>query len=212
MDSEHSILTTSPSMSSSETNESIINRKREHRGLPSSFSSNLSRRISPPRPQARDATPRGNRSVKSIVAWLESSPNSPKPSQKTNAASIAKHVSPTAGVKHSKHQYSQPDVEEYSLTLLNYRKYFTEKPLGRCLDDATQNETVDLPVSEIPKGVKQDSSICSNPTSVHDASPASGSRPSVEGDLASMKQIEHEKLVIHEFSQTRRKSTEVKAF
>lgn len=28
-----------------------------------------------------------------------------------------------------------PDVEEYSLTLLRYRQYFTEKPLGRSLDD-----------------------------------------------------------------------------
>ncbi|KFA64978.1 hypothetical protein S40285_10146 [Stachybotrys chlorohalonatus IBT 40285] len=212
MDSDHSILTTSPSMSSSETNESIINRKREHRGLPSSFSSNLSRRISPPRPQARDATPRGNRSVKSIVAWLESSPNSPKPSQKTNATSVAKHVSPTAGVTHSKHQYSQPDVEEYSLTLLNYRKYFTGKPLGRCLDDATQNETISSPIFEVPKGVKQDSSIYSNPTSVPDASPAVGSRPSVDCDLASINQFEHENLVTHEFYQTRRKSAEVKAF
>ena len=33
-----------------------------------------------------------------------------------------------------------PGVEEYSLTLLRYRQYFTEKPLGRCLDGSPTND------------------------------------------------------------------------
>lgn len=41
-----------------------------------------------------------------------------------------------------------PDIEEYSLTYLKYKKYFTEKPLARCLDGVTADLS-QMPLDEI---------------------------------------------------------------
>ncbi|KAK5987273.1 hypothetical protein PT974_11397 [Cladobotryum mycophilum] len=128
-----------------DTKDSIINRKKELKGLSSSFSSNLGRRISPPQSRkTSDSTTSHNRSVKSIVAWLESSTGS-----NADGSSSSKHsgeelktdvslgsVSSAGLTSQCSRQtlHSALDVEEYSLTLLKYKKYFTERPLGRCLD------------------------------------------------------------------------------
>ena len=37
-------------------------------------------------------------------------------------------------------EYRAKDVEDYSLTLLKYREYYTEKPLGRCLDEEDKEQ------------------------------------------------------------------------
>jgi hypothetical protein len=128
-----------------EADGSIINRKRELKGLPSSFSSNLGYRVSPPRrPSLDNTTPNGGRSVKAIVAWIEASPSSPNPGTPALGGSARGHarIPPSPTVVTSSR--SQPnlqgtatDVEEYSLTLLKYRKYFTEQPLQRCLSVET---------------------------------------------------------------------------
>ena len=138
----------SPSTMIRDSSDSIINRKREHRGILSSFSSNLGRpQISPPRAQREfDAAPggRNGNSVKSIVAWIESSKKQSPSAQSKNGGtsgvkqSADKPSSPSLPL-HAVQQTVQmpPDVEEYSLTLLRYRQYFTEKPLVRCLDNAS---------------------------------------------------------------------------
>ncbi|KFH44721.1 hypothetical protein ACRE_044850 [Hapsidospora chrysogenum ATCC 11550] len=125
---------------------SIINRKREYKGPSSNFSSNLGRaRVSPPRHHRdRNAGTPGScngRSVKTIVAWLESS-SADNPTPLTPRVPLRSKVSP--GVPplpaSSAVQVLTPDVEEYSLTLLRYRQYFTEKPLGRCLDGTSESD------------------------------------------------------------------------
>jgi hypothetical protein len=140
-----------PCFNSSPSEEGdIMSRKRELKGLPSSFSSNLGYRAtssaSSRRPSLPGVNPNPSRSVKSIVAWIESSPAStplstprglphaalgltpPSPTRtRTFSGQSLPGIKPvTAGL---------PEVEEYSLTLLKYRKYFTERPLARCLDD-----------------------------------------------------------------------------
>lgn len=123
------------------TDEGVMHRKKELRGLPSSFSSNIGQRISPtrlPTPTSRTTTKDG-RSVRSIVAWLESAATNADTSRDdlksvhsvatissagSNSSLLSRHTIPGA-----------EDVEEYSLTLLKYKKYYTEVPLGRCLDE-----------------------------------------------------------------------------
>ena len=134
--------------------ESMINRRRERKGLPSSFSSNLSRpRVSPPRTTgeggAAQRSAGGNSSVKAIVAWLESSSSqqttfvSPGDGESTKSKlSSVRTPSPvlaTAAPVAQTTIQTSPDVEEYSLTLLEYRQYFTASPLGRCLDEQLVN-------------------------------------------------------------------------
>ncbi|EHK26266.1 uncharacterized protein TRIVIDRAFT_36093 [Trichoderma virens Gv29-8] len=133
---------------SQHTDESIINRKRELKGLSSSFSSNIGQRI-PPSHLSSTSNPlkSDGRSVKSIVAWLESASTNADTSRYSgddiksvhsvgtissagsNSSLLSRHTIPGAS-----------DVEEYSLTLLKYKKYYTEVPLGRCLDGHEQDE------------------------------------------------------------------------
>ncbi|KAI9167580.1 hypothetical protein HJFPF1_03711 [Paramyrothecium foliicola] len=121
----------------------IMNRKRELKGLPSSFSSNLGCRVSPPRQAAlHGVTLKGSRSVKSIVAWIESSPSnagSPNTSQDDSTCALARITPSPSGAVSLQAEFAPPvtsEVEEYSLTLLRYRSYFTDRPLGRCLDES----------------------------------------------------------------------------
>ncbi|KAL7914896.1 hypothetical protein GGI35DRAFT_163327 [Trichoderma velutinum] len=132
------------------TDESIINRKRELKGLSSSFSSNIGQRISPTHlPSSSSKSKNDGRSVKSIVAWLESASANANASKHSgddiksihsvgtissagsNSSLLSRHTIPGAS-----------DVEEYSLTLLKYKKYYTEVPLGRCLDGHGQDDTL----------------------------------------------------------------------
>lgn len=155
MASDGEIKPATPTQSIHNSDDCVINRKREHRGLPRSFSSNLGQpRISPRSHQEREGTPRSNAgSVKAIVAWLEASKstNTDSPSAVSGDAesmrsklSIATS-SPSLATESSQLSLpTSPDVEEYSLTLLKYRQYFTETPLGRCLDSpsTTNSQTV----------------------------------------------------------------------
>lgn len=132
-----------------------MNRKIERRGIPGSFSANLGRRTSSPREiDNRDATMQrngGNTSVKAIVAWLESSskdgahsPTSISSDSRSKSSLAASTLSRTAAaavttpVKTQPSLPMAPDVEEYSLTLLKYQEYYTERPLGRCLDKKSE--------------------------------------------------------------------------
>lgn len=127
---------------------SIINRGRQTKGITGSFSANLSRRVTPPRSERRD---KDGRSVKSIVAWIEASPNSKNtarprltPSSST-MASTSRRGSLCASVTTSDlgpKGTPAHDVEDYSLEMLGYRQYFTETPLGRCLDEPKGSEPV----------------------------------------------------------------------
>ncbi|KAL7954841.1 hypothetical protein V8C34DRAFT_293207 [Trichoderma compactum] len=131
------------------TDESVIDRKRELKGLSSSFSSNIGQRISPTHlPSSSNKSKNDGRSVKSIVAWLESASANSDASKHSgddiksvhsvgtissagsNSSLLSRHTIPGAS-----------DVEEYSLTLLKYKKYYTEVPLGRCLDGHGQDDT-----------------------------------------------------------------------
>lgn len=129
------------SNSASDGDGSIINRARELKALPGSFSSNLGRRISPLRTR-RDVTPStpgGGGSVRAIVAWLESSAVStptktPKPKGASAKYPMFNQTPCVLSPLGMRSLYSAPDVEEYSLSMLRYREYFTSRPLGRCLD------------------------------------------------------------------------------
>lgn len=94
----------------------------------------------PPSPN-RQATPRATcRSVKSIVAWLESSSTSQSYSPRGPVAEIPHNLSSSSvstyhqQTRHKQSTSAASDVEDYSLTYLKYRNYFTSAPLGRCLD------------------------------------------------------------------------------
>ncbi|PTB38985.1 hypothetical protein M441DRAFT_71331 [Trichoderma asperellum CBS 433.97] len=128
--------------------ESIMNRKRELKGLSGSFSSNIGQRISPSNLQdsASISQKKKNRSVKSIIAWLEEAIANNDPSR--NSGDDVKSVR-SAGTISSAGSNSSllsrqtmpgaADVEEYSLTLLKYKQYYTDVPLGRCLDGQEQD-------------------------------------------------------------------------
>lgn len=120
-------------LSHSTSQDSVIHRKRELRGIPGSFSSNLGQRNSPSPPRVDVAKANnGSRRVRSIVAWIESS--------STGCVEVPDE-SPAASTKPDMEE-SPPRVRKIttetcddSLAFLNYRHYFTERPLVRCLDD-----------------------------------------------------------------------------
>ncbi|KAG5985723.1 hypothetical protein E4U54_005857 [Claviceps lovelessii] len=101
-----------------------------------------------PSSPCRQTTPRTTcRSVKSIVAWLESSSVSQQPWSPSTAVSDIPH-DPSTSSTSTDHRQMRPkervsaasDVEDYSLTYLKYREYFTSAPLGRSLDQAREND------------------------------------------------------------------------
>ncbi|KAL7799027.1 hypothetical protein V8C37DRAFT_398863 [Trichoderma ceciliae] len=126
-----------------DTEESILHRKRELNGPSSSFSSNIGQRI-PPHSTTNGvttSTKNDGRSVKSIVAWLESASTNLDTSRQSGDDIKSVHSIGTISSTDSKSSLlsrqtipGAADVEEYSLTLLKYKQYFTEVPLGRCLD------------------------------------------------------------------------------
>lgn len=105
------------------------------------------------------ASSNGSRSVKSIVAWIESSSNSQPWSPRSIHADIKRDLSSSSvSTSYESRLYQQSvsgadDVEDYSLTYLKYRKYFANPPLGRCLDQ----ETARTPASPADVAVKTSS-------------------------------------------------------
>ncbi|KAG5920648.1 hypothetical protein E4U53_003891 [Claviceps sorghi] len=87
------------------------------------------------------------RSVKSIVAWLESSSTSQQPwSPSTSAADMSQDMSTGSVSTYHRQTRSRKrlsatrDVEDYSLTYLKYQDYFTSAPLGRSLDQTHEDD------------------------------------------------------------------------
>ncbi|KAG6064846.1 hypothetical protein E4U32_008045 [Claviceps aff. humidiphila group G2b] len=86
------------------------------------------------------------RSVKSIVAWLESSSAGQQWSPGTTVGDMSHDLSTSSLPTY--HRQARPEqqgsgvseVEEYSLTYLRYRTYFSSAPLGRCLDKSQEND------------------------------------------------------------------------
>lgn len=84
------------------------------------------------------------RSVKSIVAWLESSSSSQPWSPRSNMIDLTRDLSTGSMSTYQepqRHNHSvsvASDVEDYSLTYLKYKNYFTAAPLMRCLDRGNQ--------------------------------------------------------------------------
>ena len=144
----------------------IIDRRIEASGL-STFASNLNRprRTSPPslpppavpsfqapsrRQRGTSTTPSGSEapsSVRAIVDWLESTKATPQePPPKSGDGSDSGphyHLPPAASPQPAS---SPPSIggptEAYSLTLLKYKAYFNNRPLGRCLDDCLKTSTL----------------------------------------------------------------------
>ncbi|CAH0053180.1 unnamed protein product [Clonostachys solani] len=138
-----------PSKGQRNKDEGIINRGREHKGLTSSFSSNLGQRT-PAQPCREPKAKAGaNGFVKALVARLESSDDISTMSSMSNLSADStspKRKQPTSPVsstspdssyqKSSNIPQAAPGVEGYSLTLLKYQQYFAaDKPLCRCLDE-----------------------------------------------------------------------------
>ncbi|ATY62118.1 hypothetical protein A9K55_008392 [Cordyceps militaris] len=142
---------------------SIIDREREHKAIPGSFSYNLGRRRGPPPPLLDQSTVLSpSRSVRSIVAWIESSssvvvaPTRPAASDESGAAMRFKALSPCqrrGGSSSSSSLVLSPSPTSASLrphfhvdddctTFLDYQQYFATESLARCLDEQSSVETV----------------------------------------------------------------------
>ena len=124
-------------LSQSTSQDSIIHRKRELRGIPGSFSSNLGQRNSPSLPRLDVAKANsGNRSVRSIVAWIESSSSTSGLRVADDSTTRANDKPVANQVDDSPPQLGKLSMEPFddSLAFLNYRNYFTDQPLARCLD------------------------------------------------------------------------------
>ncbi|KAL7918800.1 hypothetical protein ACQKWADRAFT_230072 [Trichoderma austrokoningii] len=128
--------------------EGIINRKRQLKGLSGSFSSNIGQRISPSNLQdnINACQKNNNRSVKAIIAWLEEASANDGASRHSGDDIKSVHsvgtISSTGSNSSLLSRQMMPgaaDVEEYSLTLLKYKQYYTDVPLGRCLDAQEQD-------------------------------------------------------------------------
>ncbi|KAM3565011.1 hypothetical protein MY1884_000415 [Beauveria asiatica] len=126
---------------------SIIDRKRELKAIPGSFSYNLGRRGSGPAPRLDlGLGPSPSRSVKSIVAWIESSAATKRSSSRLSAsddgaAIMRSHVSSCKlhGESPSRRprEYSTGgiNVDSDCPTFLDYQQYFAQDSLARCLDE-----------------------------------------------------------------------------
>ncbi|KAK1246765.1 hypothetical protein MKX08_000567 [Trichoderma sp. CBMAI-0020] len=117
--------------------ESVIHRKRPLKALSGSFSSNIGQRISPSNPQdsVNTSQKKKNRSVKSIIAWLEEASANNGTSRLSGDDIKSVHsVGSNSSLLSRQTMPGAADVEEYSLTLLKYKQYYTDVPLGRCLD------------------------------------------------------------------------------
>ncbi|KAG5974251.1 hypothetical protein E4U58_003397 [Claviceps cyperi] len=101
----------------------------------------------PPSP-CLPTTPRtACRSVKSIVAWLESSSAGQQAwSPGTAVGDISQDLSTSSlptyhrQARHEQQGSGVSEVEGYSLTYLRYRTYFSSAPLGRCLDKHQEDD------------------------------------------------------------------------
>lgn len=87
------------------------------------------------------------RSVKSIVAWLESASNSAEASKYHREEQLqGTSLTSSSSVERcnddvvAQRLHDSTKVEECCLTVLNYKKYFTDMPLGRCLDQKENTE------------------------------------------------------------------------
>ncbi|KAJ4151039.1 hypothetical protein LMH87_011759 [Akanthomyces muscarius] len=126
---------------------SIIDRKRELKAIPGSFSYNLGHRGSglPPRlDTSLDHSP--SRSVKSIVAWIESSAASKRSSRLSTSddgATLRSNASSyklLGSLEASPSRQLDPGTISAGVdcdcpTFLDYQQYFSQGSLARCLDE-----------------------------------------------------------------------------
>ncbi|KAJ6787413.1 hypothetical protein PWT90_04813 [Aphanocladium album] len=134
---------------------SILDRKRELKAMPGSFSYNLGRRDSASPPHldlAHGISP--SRSVKSIVAWIESSARSKPPSSTPTSDDGASILSSASSCKLPGGRKASParqhqlpaagiGVDRDCPTFLDYQKYFSQGSLARCLDDSCETVVSD---------------------------------------------------------------------
>ncbi|KAG5923655.1 hypothetical protein E4U42_004901 [Claviceps africana] len=85
-------------------------------------------------------------SVKSIVAWLESSSSSQQPWSPSTSVADMSHDASTSSVStyhrktRSRKRLSATSDEDCALTYLKYQDYFTSVPLRRCLDQTHEDD------------------------------------------------------------------------
>ncbi|PHH80958.1 hypothetical protein CDD80_5168 [Ophiocordyceps camponoti-rufipedis] len=88
------------------------------------------------------------RSVKSIVAWLESPKDEgysviTRPDIRLSSTTTTTTTTTTTVTERRLGSFSrapvEADDEQDSLTLLNYRDFFAQRPLARCLDGVTED-------------------------------------------------------------------------
>lgn len=118
------------------------------------------------------------RSVKSIVAWLESSTNNQQWSPRSNAANMAHDLSAgSVSTCHDLPSYNHSasgasEVEDYSLTYLKYKEYFTSAPVVRYLapegrSSTEHRKTNTLVIKELPRPSAPDVTTATNNGSGH---------------------------------------------
>lgn len=150
MDTASTVSADHATCSPNSSPSSVLERKRELKSIPGSFSYNLGRRdtASPPRLD----TKRANgpcRSVKSIIAWIESSADNDPPSRlSTSTCTTTKSTNSSLHAQGHREE-PQPrntagvNVDRDCPTFLDYQKYFTQSSLARCLDEAPKEESVE---------------------------------------------------------------------
>ncbi|KAM3512148.1 hypothetical protein MY11210_004212 [Beauveria gryllotalpidicola] len=126
---------------------SIIDRKRELKAIPGSFSYNLGRRSSGPAPRFDLCLGHNpSRSVKSIVAWIESSAATKRSSSRLSAsddgaAPMRSHASSyklhgdSPSRRPREYSTGGVNVDSDCPTFLDYQQYFARDSLARCLDE-----------------------------------------------------------------------------
>ncbi|PHH88133.1 hypothetical protein CDD83_7937 [Cordyceps sp. RAO-2017] len=147
------------------------------------------------------------RSVKSIVAWMESPQQGQQGTEASESASSKSAAKPearkypsagsaagTATSSATGNIPKSPDVEDYSLTLLKYKEFFNDKPLGRRLDGETRDLSK-IPLEQIfaeaEKRTASEKTTVSIDRSAHESarssSSVSGPRPALAGAYGSNK-------------------------
>lgn len=166
-----SLLSAEAVVDSANSSPSILDRKRELKSIPGSFSYNLGRRDSgsPPRLDAtRTNAKTSNRSVKSIVAWLESSAANETPASTETGATGAYQLRNTVEESPTRPQKQKMivNIDSDGPAFLDYQKYFTQTSLARCLDETPRAATTSLyPLAEVTRVHSQEAASDKSPGS-----------------------------------------------
>lgn len=144
-------------------------------------------RGTPPPPRLAPSAAAGGRSVRSIVEWLEG-PRQPESPPENNI--LGRKTTSTVSEASAHPNHHRPDdqsiahaedVEEYSLTYLNYKGFYLEAPLARCLD-GVNDDLAKKPLEEVFHDAKKSATSGRTVVNVTSSAPSS---PAAAGEKMS---------------------------